>query len=77
MRCDPRMTAPADDIRRTVDALMEQAISANEDVSTEQMMTRAVQAERDRCFKIADTYLAMGWRGSEPPTAIKNGTLAP
>lgn len=44
-----------DDIMKAVDALLDAAIAANDDVSTEQMMARAIKAERDRCADIVRT----------------------
>lgn len=54
------MSEVPQDIVDAVDALMDAAIAANDDVSTEQMMTRAIMAERDRCVRIAASM--PGWK---------------
>ena len=42
-----------EDVTKTIDRLMYEAIAANADVSTEQMMVKAILAERDRCAAVA------------------------
>jgi hypothetical protein len=45
---DKEHPAIPDDVRQTVDRMLDEALANNDDVSTEQMMVRAILAERNR-----------------------------
>lgn len=55
----PEINIP-EDLRDMVDEIVDRAIDNNLDVSTEQLMVKAILAENERCAKIAEEF-AVHW----------------